>query len=97
MLDNGAVVESGTYDHLKKINGSFANFIKDPIEPTKTNTENDKTNNNKKTLDKSYSPCLSLNDGSIDQSNKKIGKLIVDERIEKGKVYFLMFLFLYKK
>lgn len=40
MLDNGIIVESGTYDYLKNLNGIFAAFIKQYLENYEEMKEN---------------------------------------------------------
>ena len=86
MIENGFIVETGTYENLIEQNGKFTQFMKAFLDANETNQEFIKSIDTKSSLDKQASivePIVLENDKTIEKSTKKI---VDKEIIESGSV-----------
>jgi hypothetical protein len=102
MLENGCIVETGSYDVLKDQNGVFTDFIRTYLESKewKSDIENEdeeiSPESSKKVLTKQISVVSSKLESKVDKEEKPGEKIIQKERIESGTVY-IYFSFAYYK
>ena len=97
MIENGVIIEKGTYDQLKNQDGKFTEFIKTFLETSEANQEFIKNIIDSSSLEKHESNAIETN-RSLEKSSTKVEsknvvnkdltkrKIIEEEKVESGNV-----------
>ena len=97
MLDNGQIIETGTYEQLMNENGSFCMFMRSYLELNQANRSYGRAENSEKPAiigsktekdikRQTSKPAEEIKDSSVKKKTKAGEKIIEKEKIQSGRV-----------